>query len=75
MLDVILYTPEKVIFEGKAGHIIFPGEQGVFEALPYHRPLISRLVSGRLIIDEQVFHIRCGIAAIKRNKATIVVEQ
>jgi F-type H+-transporting ATPase subunit epsilon len=74
MLDVILYTPEKVVFEGQANRIVFPGEQGVFETLPYHRPLISRLVSGKLIIDEQVFSIRCGIAAIKMNRATIVVE-
>lgn len=75
MLEIIVVTPEKVLFEGKAKSVIFPGEQGVFEVLPFHKPLLSRLVSGRLIIDEQTFLIRRGIVGFNQNRATIIVEE
>ncbi|TBR17586.1 F0F1 ATP synthase subunit epsilon [bacterium] len=75
MLDVTVVTPEKVIFEGKAKSIILPGEQGVFELLPYHKPLLSRLVSGKLLIDKSAFSIRRGIVGINHNKATIIIEE
>jgi len=75
MIDVVIYNPEKVIFEGKAGSIIFPGERGVFEVLPYHKPMLTRLVSGKVIVDEHIFPIRCGIVGINHNKATVVVEE
>ena len=74
MLEVIVATPEKVIFEGRAKSLVLPGEQGVFEALSFHKPLLSRLVSGKLIIDGQSISIRRGIVGINHNRATIVVE-
>ena len=67
MLEVILLSPQKVLFEG---------EQGVFEALSYHKPLLSRLISGRVIIDnEKEFSITRGIAGINLNKATVIIEE
>ena len=75
MLEVVVATSEKVIFEGKAESVILPGEQGVFEILSFHKPLLSRLVSGRLIIDEQSFLIQRGIVGVNHNKATIIVEE
>jgi F-type H+-transporting ATPase subunit epsilon len=75
MLDVIVISPEKVIFEGRARSVIFPGEQGVFEILPFHKPLLSRLVSGTLIIDGLAFAIRRGIVGLNHNKATVIVEE
>ncbi len=75
MLDVVIYSPEKKIFQGKANSVVFPGESGVFEILPYHKPFLSRLVSGKIIVDNQVFNIRCGIMGIEHNKATVVIEE
>ncbi len=75
MLDVTVVTPEKVVFEGKANSITLPGEQGVFELLPFHKPLLSRLVSGKLLIDKNAFSIRRGIVGINHNKATIIIEE
>ena len=75
MLEVVVATPEKVIFEGKANSVVFPGEYGVFEVLSFHKPLLSRLISGKLIIDEQIFPIRRGVVGVNHNKATIIVEE
>jgi F-type H+-transporting ATPase subunit epsilon len=75
MLDVIIYSPEKKVFQGKAKSIVFPGENGVFEVLSYHKPLLSRLIGGNIVVDEQSFRIRCGIVGINHNKATVVIEE
>ena len=53
-----------------------PGEQGVFEVLSYHKPLLSRLISGKVIINnEHEFAISRGIVGINLNKATVIVEE
>lgn len=76
MLNALVVTPIRVLFEGRAESIIFPGEEGVFEVLSYHKPLLSRLVSGKLIINyEQVFPIRRGVVGVNQNKATVIVEE
>ncbi len=75
MLEVLVASPQRIIFEGKARSVTVPGEQGVFEILSYHRPLLSRLISGSLLIDENAFPIRRGIIGVNLNKATIIVEE
>jgi len=74
-LDVSVLSPQEVIFEGKAGSIILPGESGVFEILPFHKRILSRLVTGIMFIDEQPFAIQRGAVKANQNKVTIVIEQ
>ena len=74
-LDVSLITPQKILFEGKAKSITFPGEQGVFEILPYHKPFLSLLVSGKVFIDEKVIFIRRGIVKVISNTVTAILEE
>lgn len=73
-LDVTVLTPKRVVFEGKAGSIILPGEQGVFNVLPFHKRLLSRLVSGILFIDDRSLPIRRGIVKINQNRVTVIIE-
>jgi F-type H+-transporting ATPase subunit epsilon len=75
MLDVVIFSPEKQVFQGKAMSVVFPGENGVFEVLSYHKPLLSRLIGGNIIVDDKPFAIRCGIVGINHNKATVVIEE
>jgi F0F1-type ATP synthase epsilon subunit len=74
LLEVSLLSPKEVIFEGKAKSVILPGEQGVFEILPFHKRLLSRLVSGTLFIDEQEFSIKRGVVKVNQNKVAIIIE-
>ena len=74
LLDVTVISPKEVIFEGKVKSVILPGEQGVFEILPFHKRLLSRLISGTLLIDEQSFPVRRGIVKVNQNRVTIMVE-
>jgi F-type H+-transporting ATPase subunit epsilon len=75
LLKVKIFSPQEVIFEGQAKSVIFPGEQGVFEVLPFHKRLISRLVAGQLFVDDRAFPIKRGVAQVDQNNITAVVEE
>lgn len=75
MFEVVMLSPEEVIYQGKAESAVFPGENGVFETLSYHRPIVSRLVGGSVFIDGREYPIRRGLMGFNNNKATVVVER
>ena len=74
-LEVAVLSPAGVIFEGRANSIILPGEQGVFEILPFHKRIISRLISGKVWIDGRSLSIIRGVAKVNQNKVTIILEE
>jgi len=75
LLDVSLFNPKAAMYEGKAKSVVVPGESGVFEVLPFHKRIISRLISGTLYIDENGFPIRRGVIKVNQNQVTIIVEE
>ena len=74
MLHVVVTSPERLLFDGTARHIVFPGEQGTFEVLPLHRPFISRLVRGVMEINDAKFPVRRGVVRVADDVVTAVVE-
>ena len=74
MLNVLVTSPEKVLYEGTAGRVVAPGEQGTFEVLPLHRPLVSRLLAGPLVVDNTTYPIERGVLSIADDNLTVVVE-
>ena len=74
MLHVVVTSPERLLFDGTARRVVFPGEQGTFEVLPLHRPLISRLIRGAMEIDDARFGILRGIVRVADDEVTAVVE-
>ncbi|OGW74900.1 MAG: hypothetical protein A2Z72_06350 [Omnitrophica bacterium RBG_13_46_9] len=74
-LDVTMLSPVGVLFEGRARSVIVPGEQGEFEIMPFHKRILSRLVSGQLHIDEKSFPVHRGIIKVNQNRVTIVAEE
>jgi F-type H+-transporting ATPase subunit epsilon len=74
MLHVVVTSPERLVFDGPARSIIFPGDQGTFEVLPLHRPLISRLRRGLIEINDAVLAIRHGIVRVADDEVTVIVE-
>jgi len=74
LLDVIVLSPNEIIFEGQAKSVILPGEQGVFEVLSFHKRFLSRLISGTVFIDEQQFPIKRGVIQVNQNVVTVIVE-
>lgn len=74
MLEVTILSPHAQIFAGRAARVIVPGEQGVFEILPFHRPLVSRLLPGLMVIDDQILPIQRGVIKVELDQITAIVE-
>lgn len=74
MLDVVIVTPQQVLFSGQASQVIFPGAQGVFEVLPFHRPIVSLLLPGIVLIDERPVPIGRGVVKVAFDAVTAIVE-
>lgn len=73
-LDVSLLTPRQELYNGTARSIIAPGEEGVFEVLPFHKRFLSRLIAGVLFIDNTSYKLQRGILKVNQNKVTIIIE-
>ncbi|MCM8812130.1 MAG: hypothetical protein NC910_03655 [Candidatus Omnitrophica bacterium] len=74
ILDVVILGPDRSLFEGRASRVICPGEQGVFEIGPFHRPLVSRLFPGAVIVDDKSLPIHRGVVKVEKNRVTALVE-
>lgn len=74
-LDLLILSPERLIYEGKASSVVLPGENGVFEILPFHKRLLSRLLAGLMIIDSKALRIKRGVVKVGLNQVTIIVEE
>jgi len=74
VLEVLVLGSVDPLFEGKAQCVILPGEEGVFEVQPFHRPLVSRLLPGVVLVDKQAFPIQSGIVKVGRNKVLAIVD-
>ncbi|MFH1752910.1 MAG: hypothetical protein ABH875_01885, partial [Candidatus Omnitrophota bacterium] len=75
LLDVAIVSTTKVIFNGQAKNVIVPGEGGVFEVLPFHKSILSRLISGVLILEDRELPIKRGVIQASKNRVTIIVEE
>ncbi len=74
MIEVRILSPQGVFFNGKAQSAIFPGERGVFEVLPFHKPFLTRLIGGTVAIDQFRMIIERGVVQVTSNKVTAIVE-
>ena len=73
--ELLVLTLDRVVYEGKAKSLILPGEKGVFEILPYHKKLLTRLVRGPMILDGSAFSIQRGVAKVGLNEVTVIIEE
>jgi len=62
MFNVSVLDQAHVIFDGVATSVKLPGDQGEFEVLDFHKPIVSFLVRGDIVIDNMGFPISKGIA-------------
>lgn len=75
-LEII--TPDKKIFEGEVNTVTFPGEDGSFQVLNHHAPLVSLLKDGVVEykskdLSEQV-HITGGVVEVLKDKAILLAD-
>jgi len=74
-----ILTPVKKLYSGSVYGIQLPGEEGLFEILDRHAPIVSALKQGKIKIlkDKTTFEyytISGGFVEMLNNKATVLVE-
>ncbi len=73
--NLLVLTLDRVVYEGKAQSLILPGEKGVFEVLPYHKKLLTRLIKGPMILDGSTFPIQRGVVKVGLDEVTVIIEE
>ena len=75
MFSVIIVNPKEVIFEGNADRVFLQGDEGEFEVLEYHNPIMSLLRKGKIVIDgKKVIKVKGGIARFDNNSLVVLTE-
>jgi len=75
MLNVTILNQKRTIYEGKAKSVFLPGDEGEFEILPFHKPLLSLLKKGRIIIDSnKSVELTRGIVRVFNNELVVLIE-
>lgn len=77
MMKLIIYSPEKTVFEGDVDVVELPGGGGRFTVLQDHDAVITTLVPGniRYIIggEETFLPIKSGYAEVLKNVISVCV--
>ena len=74
MFNTIVLDQAHVIFDGVANSVILPGDEGEFEVLDFHKPIVSFLVRGDIVIDNMGFPISRGIVRLYKDQLIALVE-
>ncbi len=74
MFNVILLDQTHVIFDGMAKSVILPGDGGEFEVLDFHKPIITSLRRGEIVIHGMGFPISRGIMRFHKDQMIVLVE-
>ena len=74
-----ILTPEKKLFSGEVYGVQLPGEDGLFEVLDKHSPLVSALGKGtvKILLDKNTtssYTIAGGFAEVLNNRTSVLVE-
>lgn len=81
LFNIIIITPEKTIYEGKASSLIAPCEYGYLGVLADHAPLIANVTSGKITVRNdqvlpQVFDFKGkGFLEVLNNNVTMLLTQ
>jgi F-type H+-transporting ATPase subunit epsilon len=68
-------NPDKMIFEGNVTTLFLSGNEGEFELLPFHYPVLSLLKKGEVVIDwKYSIAIKRGLIKFFKNDCVIMVE-
>ena len=76
MFKATIITGSNTLYEGEAWSVFLPGSTGEFEVLELHRPIVSMLKKGRIIIDwDKEIFISRGAVRMEGDELVAVVEE
>ena len=66
----------RVLFDGEVTSVQLSGDEGEYELLPFHYPLLGALPEGEVKIAEKgSVPLRAGVVRFQHNRCTIIIEE
>lgn len=68
-------SSDDVIFEGNVTCVLLPGTEGEFEVLDFHKPIVSRLKKGVILVDNsKEFPVQGGVVKMSKQNLVAMVD-
>lgn len=78
-MHLTIITPDRQVFEGEVDSATFPGEDGSFQVLNNHAPLVSALGKGLIRYQGQDGNasvtVEGGVVEVLKNTITVLAER
>jgi F-type H+-transporting ATPase subunit epsilon len=78
-MRVVVVTPERTLYDGRAGAVVAPAYDGLVGILPRHAPFLSLLGTGPLVVraadGDRRFTVSGGFVQVVDNVVRLVAEQ
>jgi len=71
-----IMTPDALLYQNEVESVFFFGDQGEFELLAYHYPVLAILQQGNIIVNwQEAVPIKFGIVKFFANDCIVLVEE
>jgi len=65
-----------MLFEGEVESVYCSGDEGEYELLPFHFPLLGALPEGELLIaGHESIPLRAGVVLFQDNQCIVIIEE
>lgn len=76
MFKATVITSNKVLFEGEVRSVFLPGATGEFEVLELHKPILSLLRQGDIVMNGVTkIPVKCGAMRVSGGELVAVVDE
>jgi len=73
---ISIMTPEALLYQNEVESVFFTGDQGEYELLPYHYPVLGILQQSHIILNwRESVPIKFGIVKFFANDCIVLVEE
>ncbi|MES2503583.1 MAG: ATP synthase F1 subunit epsilon [Myxococcota bacterium] len=74
MIELEVVTPQRPLLKTQCESVTLPGEQGEFQVLPGHVPLLAALKPGTLTYGDQKLMVAAGYAEVDASRVSVICE-
>jgi F-type H+-transporting ATPase subunit epsilon len=75
-MKVTILTPARTIYDGEAWSVFLPGTEGEFEIMDNHKPVMSLLREGQIVLDwEKTVQLKRGIVKMSHGEVMALIEE
>ena len=73
---ISIMTPEALLYQNEVESAFFTGDQGEYELLPYHYPVLGNLGQSNIILNwKEAVPVKFGILKFFANDCIVLVEE